>query len=80
MMLTTKAPDAVLTKPPTGACCARCAEYERRIKLLERQLAAWEEWEDAALLSDTRNQIRLRTATSRMRQGLPPVPSMNQER
>ncbi len=79
-MHTTKAPDAVLTKPPTGVCCARCAEYECRITLLERQLAAWKELEAADLLCDTRNQIRLRTATSRMRQGLPPVPSMNQER
>jgi len=42
--------------------------------VLEGQLAAWEEWEEAALLYDTRNQIRLDTATRRERCGLSPLP------
>jgi hypothetical protein len=71
MTLATKAPDAVLTNPVAGTGCARCAEFE----VLEKQLAAWEQWEEAALLYDTRNQIRFDTATRRERCGLPPVPS-----
>ena len=74
MTLATKAPDAVLTKPESRECCVQCAEYERRIELLQGQLAAWEEWEEAALLYDTRNRIRLDTATRRERCGLSPVP------
>ena len=70
----TEPPDAVLTNPVAGTGCARCIEYERRIEVLEKQLAAWEEWEEAALLYDTRNKIRLGTATRRQRRGLPPVP------
>ncbi|MDP9380513.1 MAG: hypothetical protein M3Q29_10270 [Chloroflexota bacterium] len=68
MTLTVDAPS------PTRTACPRCAEYERRITVLEGQLAAWEEWEELALLYDTRNQIRLDTATRRERCGLPPVP------
>ncbi len=74
MTLTLNAPDAVLTNPVAGTGCARCAEYERRIEVLEKQLAAWEEWEEAALLYDTRNQIRFDTATRRERCRLSPVP------
>ncbi len=73
MTFTLTPPDAVLTKPVAGTGCARCAEYERRIGVLEQQLAAWEEWEEAALLYDTRNQIGLDTATRRERCGLLPV-------
>ena len=73
MTLTIDAPNVVMTKLGAGTGCARCAEYERRIEVLERQLAAWEEWEESALLYDTRNQIRLDTATRRERCGLPPV-------
>ena len=68
------APYVVLTKPAAGGGCARCIEYERRIEVLQGQLAAWEEWEEAALLHDTRNQIQLDTATRRERCGLSPVP------
>ena len=74
MTLTINPPYAVLTKPGAGGGCARCVEYERRIEVLERRLAAWEEWEESALLYDTRNKIRFDTATRRMRCGLPPVP------
>ncbi len=74
MTLTLKTPDAFLTEPVAGGGCARCVEYERRIEVLERQLAAWEEWEEAALLHDNRNQIRLDTATRRERCGLSLVP------
>ena len=69
-----KAPDAVLTKPVAGGGCARCIEYERRIEVLQRQLAAWEEWEEAALLHDNHNEIRQDTATRQERCGLSPVP------
>jgi len=69
-----KAPDAAVTRPAAGGGCARCAEYERRIKALEGQLAAWVEGEEAALLYDTRNQIRFDTATRQTRCELPPVP------
>ena len=44
MTLTINTPDAILTKPVAGTGCAQCAEYERRIEVLEQQLAAWEEW------------------------------------
>ena len=74
MTLTLNAPDAVLTNPVAGTVCARCVEYERRIAVLEKQLAAWEEWEEVALLYDTRNQIRTGTATRRVYCGLSPVP------
>ena len=42
--------------------------------MLQRQLAAWEEWEEAALVYDTRNRIRLDTATRRERCRLSAVP------
>ena len=71
MTLTIDTPDAVLAEPMAGTGCARCIEYERRIAVLERQLAAWEE---SALLHDTRNKVRFDTATGRQRCGLPPVP------
>ncbi len=74
MTLATKAPDAVLTKPVAGTGCARCAEYERRIEVLEQQLAAWEEGEETAPLHDTRNKIRFDTATRQERCGFSPMP------
>jgi hypothetical protein len=74
MTLTIDTPYAVLAEPVTGTGCARCIEYERRIAVLEEQLAAWEEWEESALLYDTRNKIRFDTATRRERCGLSPVP------
>ena len=74
MTLTIDAPDAAMTEPVAGVGCARCVEYERQIEVLREQLAAWEEWEEAALLHDNRNEIRLDSATRRERCGLSPVP------
>lgn len=74
MTITLNAPDAVLTKPPAGTECARRAQYERRIEVLEQQLAAWEEGEETAPLHDTRNKIRFDTATRQERCGFSPVP------
>jgi hypothetical protein len=72
--LTLNATDVILTEPANAGGCARCVEYERRIAVLQRQLAAWEEWEEAALLHDNRNEIRLDSATRRERCGLSPEP------
>lgn len=74
MALTLSAPDTVLIESVADKSCERCAEYERRIEVLEQQLVAWEEWEEAAILYDTHNQIRLDTAMRRERCGLSSVP------
>ncbi len=70
-MLITKSRTVVIARHFSGQRCPRCVLYQDRIEELERKVA---EWERAALLSDTRNQIRYRTATDRMRRGLPPIP------
>lgn len=70
-MVITKSRTVVVSRSFSRQRCPRCALYQDRIEELERKLARWEK---TALLSDTRNRIRNKTATERMRRGLPPIP------